>query len=542
MRVQLVELDLIRNRAVLPEMAGLEGWNGRPWGALSAYPQAVESYETLRYSDAGYVSDDHTPYPPYVIQGLSLTRALTFSAEALGGSYSVGALEIANPDGALSGLLQSRVNDHLPVRIRAGRKDWDASRQIWRDPPYDATAPVFAGLGRNWQPGPTGFEVPLLDATYWLDTAMPTRSYGGGGGLDGDKNVVGRSHPRLRGMCRNITPILIDAVNLVYQLSDAEADIMAVYEGGFGGGIAFGGRVDDLYAAPPAPGHYTIQHSPAGTWLRLGTKPVYAITLDATGRFPSGAAPHGLLSLLRQMLIEDLTLPANFIDPGWDAVSAAYDPPGGWYWDGGENVSGRGVCNTLLSGLGISLIPTRTGTLRPFLMRRVCDEVPELRYLSADVIARIAPMRLDASLDPPPWRWRIGYAHNFTRQIHLNDLHPQITADQRNFIAESDRAALWVSTTVKSDWRVPSDPPLLTTALAQEGDAAAIADRLGDVWGRRRHMWAIDVPRDMATGFELGDTVFLRAPIPGAEDGARGTVIGEMSNALDPTTTLTLLV
>ncbi|WP_418115701.1 hypothetical protein [Sorlinia euscelidii] len=43
----------------------------------------MESYETLRYSDAGYVSDDHTPYPPYVIQGLSLTRALTFSAEAL---------------------------------------------------------------------------------------------------------------------------------------------------------------------------------------------------------------------------------------------------------------------------------------------------------------------------------------------------------------------------------------------------------------------------------------------------------------------------
>ncbi|XAO70988.1 MAG: hypothetical protein AAYR33_08160 [Acetobacteraceae bacterium] len=68
-----------------------------PLGALSAYPQAVESYETLRYSDAGYVSDDHTPYPPYVIQGLSLTRALTFSAEALGGSYSVGAVGNREP-------------------------------------------------------------------------------------------------------------------------------------------------------------------------------------------------------------------------------------------------------------------------------------------------------------------------------------------------------------------------------------------------------------------------------------------------------------
>ncbi|XAO70985.1 MAG: hypothetical protein AAYR33_08145 [Acetobacteraceae bacterium] len=55
-------------------------------------------------------------------------------------------------------------------------------------------------------------------------------------------------------------------------------------------------------------------------------------------------------------------------------------------------------------------------------------------------------------------------------------------------------------------------------------------------------MWAIDVPRDIAIGFELGDMIFIRAPIPGADDGARSTVIGEMSNAADPTTTLTLLV
>ncbi|WP_418115703.1 hypothetical protein [Sorlinia euscelidii] len=120
-----------------------------------------------------------------------------------------------------------------------------------------------------------------------------------------------------------------------------------------------------------------------------GTKPVYAIT-STRRALPSGAAPHGLLSLLRQMLIEDLTLPANFIDPGWDAVSESYDRRGlvlGWR----GKCLGPGRLQHAASGLGISLIPTRTGTLRPFLMRRVCDDVPELRYLSADVIARIAP-------------------------------------------------------------------------------------------------------------------------------------------------------
>ncbi|WP_418115702.1 hypothetical protein [Sorlinia euscelidii] len=54
--------------------------------------------------------------------------------------------------------------------------------------------------------GPTGFEVPLLDATYWLDTAMPTRSYGGGAVWTGIKRCRPQP-PRLRGMCRNITPI-----------------------------------------------------------------------------------------------------------------------------------------------------------------------------------------------------------------------------------------------------------------------------------------------------------------------------------------------
>ncbi|XAO70986.1 MAG: hypothetical protein AAYR33_08150 [Acetobacteraceae bacterium] len=117
-------------------------------------------------------------------------------------------------------------------------------------------------------------------------------------------------------MCRNITPILIDAVNHVYQLSDAEADITMVYEGGFGGGDAFGGMVHDIYASLPSPGHYTMQRSPAGTWLRLGTKLVYAITLDATGRFPSGAAPGKLLSLLKQMLIEDLDIACKLHWPG----------------------------------------------------------------------------------------------------------------------------------------------------------------------------------------------------------------------------------
>ncbi|OUJ09192.1 hypothetical protein HK26_01125, partial [Acetobacter okinawensis] len=117
---------------------------------------------------------------------------------------------------------------------------------------------------------------------------------------DGDSNVVGRSVPRLRGRASNLTPTLIDSVNYVYQVSDGPGTILALYEGGYAGGIAFGGYVADLYAQAPAPGTYTVQTDRSGTWLRLGTKPVYAITVDAEGQFRSGAAPPNVLDILRQ--------------------------------------------------------------------------------------------------------------------------------------------------------------------------------------------------------------------------------------------------
>ncbi|MFT8723682.1 MAG: hypothetical protein ABF759_14100 [Acetobacter malorum] len=535
-----VELDIIQ--PATGTLGYARGHGTRAHGTLRRQAYRLESTETVRFSDAGYVDENAVPFVPYVTSAFAMDRGLTLTADALGGSLSSGSITLLNPSGELDGLLTSRINDHLPVRIHTGVKSWDAARQIWLDPPSSTLLPVFAGLGKSWRPSRTTVDIDLLDATYWLEGAMPVAVYGGTGKLDGDSNVAGKSMPRIRGSVCNVTPVLIDSVNYVYQLSDGPASVTALYEGGFAGGITFAGVVPDIYATSPAPGTYTLETGASGTWLRLGTKPVYGITVDAVGQFRSGAAPANVLDILRQLLLEDLVVPAHYLDAGWPETSPLAPWPGGWYWDGSESVTGKSAVTSLLAGLGITLVPTRTGTLLPILLTAPDPtETPALE-LNADLIKDVSSTALDGSLDPPTWRWRIGWQHNFTVQTTGSNLHPQAPADRQAIIAVSDRAAVWWSADIKSRWRVPNDPALITTALARQQDAIVIANRHGALWGTQRRLWAVEIPQQLAWGVELGKTIGISAPAPGLENRVIGRVVSEHFQATDQTVTLQILV
>lgn len=538
--IRTVELDIIQLATGTP--AAAHGHGTRVHGTLQRKTHTLESVDTIRYSDAGYVSEAGVPYPPYITDAFALDRGLSLSADAMGGSRTAGSITIANPGGALNSLLTTRVNDHLPVRIHTTKKQWDAARLIWKDPPGSSLQPVFAGLGKAWRPDRTTVEIDLLDASYWLDGTMPVSIYGGTGRLDGDSNVAGKSMPRIRGAVCNITPVLIDSVNYVYQISDGPASITMLYEGGYPGGITFAGTVTDIYASSPAPGTYTLQSGTSGSWLRLGTKPVYGITVDAVGQFRSGAAPANVLDILRQMLLEDLVMPQAYVDAGWPATSGLAPWPGGWFWDGGSDVTGQQAVTTLLSGLCITLVPTRTGTLLPILLTAPDPAAAPVMELNADLITDLSASQLDGSLDPPTWRWRVGWQHNFTVQTTGSNLHPQAPADRQAVVAVADRAAVWWSSQVKSHWRVPNDPALITTALARQADAAVIAQRHGALWGTQRRLWSVAIPQDLAWDIDLGDVVGLQAPAPGLENRQLGRVVSEQIRAADQFVTLQILV
>ncbi|GBQ14722.1 hypothetical protein [Swaminathania salitolerans] len=523
--------------ATAPDPA--RGWGVAPWGALTRLAEPLEAVEILRFSDVGYVSETHTAWPPLLQQAYSLDRRLDLRPDARTGDESWGALVLSDPNGLLDHVVATRVVDHMPIRVRYGRRGRDALRGCAIDPPERALRPAFSGLGRSWQPDRQSVEIALADATAWLDAPAQTQVYAGTGGVEGGPDLAGRYRPKLRGIALNITPVAVDPARLVYQLSDAPGTIEALYEGGFAGGIAFAGTVADVFAHDPPPGHYVVQSDASGLWIRLGTRPVWAITLDATGALPDGTSASGLLALLRGALLQDCQLAPALFDAAWEEASAETPWPGGWYWDGNARLTGREIADTLLAGLGVRLVASRTGTLKPVVVQRP-HGTAVARFGPHNVIA-VAPVALDAVLDPPPARWRVGYAHAHTVQAQGSGLSPQVSPARQGFIGQADRLASWASADLRRRYRVPNDPDPLVTALAREQDAAALAARHGALWGGTCRLRAITVPLDPGYAVDLGDRVTLALPEhPGRVLSA--LVVGEQIRPDETTMTLQLLV
>lgn len=140
-----------------------------------------------------------------------------------GGGSSVGIIELADPDAELDGL-RTLGWDSAPLLLRRG------------DPAaYFSTYAVVARLLTS------GFTsnfrrkaIIIRDPTWRLRQAeLHGNRYGGTGGADGDADIKGHIKPIGFGNCFNVTPKLINAQNLVYQVSCTSIlAIDAVKDGG----------------------------------------------------------------------------------------------------------------------------------------------------------------------------------------------------------------------------------------------------------------------------------------------------------------------
>src|SRR5262249_42363588 len=113
---------------------------------------------------------------------------------------------------------------------------------------------------------------------------------GGSGGLDGTAALAGTLKPLAIGATvpasgtggiQNVSPVLVDPVNLIYQISDGFADVAALYEGGYTGGITVAGDVANLYTGSTPAGQYRTCKTLG--CFQLGSTPTRAITCDVYG-------------------------------------------------------------------------------------------------------------------------------------------------------------------------------------------------------------------------------------------------------------------
>lgn len=524
-------------------------WGAAPWGAVGPDAAPLESPITLRASDRGYVTLPADPpglvvYPPILAEAVEIDRALALAPDGAGAGAAWGAVRLVNDDGALDALFTAANVDGRAVRVRAGRKI-PQPHGYESDPSYSDTTEVFAGIGAGLALEDRGLRVELRDAGYWLERLVDGDAYAGTGGLEGNETLAGKRKPRVRGgtlaaPVRNVRPVLVDPAALIYQWTDAGGDLVTLYERGLDGGITDAGDVADLYSGSTPAGQYRTD-APRGLF-QLGSTPAGEITVDCTGDFPSGEVATDAAAIALRVLLEDASVPAQWIDDGaFIGLSAARPWAAGFALDLDEPLDSVQVVGRLLGSIGARLVPRRTGRLSCVVLDVPAPGArPAYAYTAANVVA-CAHRRLPQPLDPPPARLRVGYARNHT--VQTSDIAPTVTAARRQVLAEPVQVVSAAAAAVLNAWRRPSDPAVVETDLLDEADAQTLVDALADLWctASGRRLWEVTVPIAFALRHEIGAAVSLTYPLAGLSAGALGRVVGERLRWAEGLATLQVL-
>jgi hypothetical protein len=542
----VVELDVFQSSSGVTQPFAL-GRLSHPRGAVTLYPQTSNSSTTLYASDMGYRSRATDtigvrPYPAVMDQAFEIDR-LVGLAPGQTSTASAGAVRLSNLGRRYDSFTQGRNSDSRSIRLLMGNKTYDQSRGLYVDPSYANLTPFFVGTALSWTLSEDELEIPLRDATYWAaDRPLQSSLYTGTGGLNGGSDLAGKPIPMVRGgtaanPVQNVPLTTVDAVNLIFQYTDFPGTVVNLYEGGAtvfvnDGDIGF----TSIYSGtPPAPGHYRTCN--ALGLVQMGSTPVRALTADVTGSFPVSGAISTAAAIAKWVLLDTLGLPSSMIDTAsFDAADSTYPWVAGFYAGNGEQ--GLDTIRFLLESIGARLITSRSGKLSVLVLRSAVALFAPL--LSTANCTSVTPATLTAPLDPPAYRWRVGY--NKSWLVQTSDYNGSIAAARKAVIATDYQLATWSSDTVQAQWRRPSDPAPVGTALLSQGHAQLLANAYGALWGPHPTLWTIEMPITAAVGLDLGTIVQVQWPLSNFSTPTPGQIVGEQVRSFDSTTRFTVLI
>jgi hypothetical protein len=210
----------------------------------------------------------------------AITRKPTLRHDWFDGDFT-GAIRSggASLEVAISGLLRSNTNAARMLYAAAPVKLYEI------DPAVGTSALIFDGIVSSFDAKDGQLSIVAEVNAAPFDAAALTASYAGTGGAEGPADLKGRVKPWCFGRALNIEPVLIDALNSVYQVSGYGPiqDIPALYERGslFSASVANHANYAALVAATIPPGRWAT--CLASGMFRLGAPAAGLITADVDG-------------------------------------------------------------------------------------------------------------------------------------------------------------------------------------------------------------------------------------------------------------------
>lgn len=495
-------------------------------GRTLSLGQESASTVSLRYGDRHWTGDpDDTDRPNAYYEGrllrpLRIERAIPTAPEQNPRiQRQFGEIEIANNDGGIDAALTYAV-DGREVRVLYGPAGGA----------YADFKSISSLLATRWRERPQSVELLVRDRRYALDQPLQTNLYAGTGGAEGTDDLEGKPIPLAFGVCRNVAPVLVDPVNLIFQFHDGQAQAVdAVYDRAAAlsdSGTDVSGYAN-LAALSVAGGEFATALD-AGL-IKLGSSPDGQVTADVKGdadpQYEDTIDP-----IVLRILTTYAGLSESVINTASLAGLVATGGSVGWSISVDERPSTAQVLDALIAGVAGFWGTGRDGRVRAGRLTRPESRQPVFFFDQWNTLD-VEPLEQPA----PRYRQRVGYQRIWT--VQQTDIAGAVGDDRRQVLAQPQRTVASLDTTVRTRHPEALDPEVMASPLDSESDAQTLANALLDLHKRDRRPVRIRAKR-IGFRFDLGVVVRLTWPRYGLEQGRNFVIVGSRDDG--DTTELTL--
>ncbi|MFH0351024.1 MAG: hypothetical protein ACHBMF_03695 [Chromatiales bacterium] len=521
----VVDQSYIASFFVLPQIVE-EITNDGPYGgaAYGANPYGGANTEVsaglteIGYSTMGYTSHlEDTPanmhWEARLRQPITFARGIETSEHLAGLTELSGDIEVENGDGALDNFLEHYAVDGREVRVRAGPQS----------APLEHFGDIFSGRIVRAEALLERFIIGVSDGLANLQGPLQSAFYAGTGGLEGGFNLKGKPKPLCFGYVFNVSPPLVDAVNLIYQVHAGRIrDVPMVYDRGVALTRVAGG---------PGMGQYSVDLI-NGTF-RLGAPAAGTCTADVEGdALPDFAA--GTADIILRLLMVYGRLTDSEIEPSSFSLSG-YARSDVGYFIGVEPTALAEVMAELLEGIGGYAGFNRFGRFEIGVLSEPREN--PVMALTAENIIQFERLPLPAGLNPVVWRVTCGYKKNWTVQ---DDLAASVPAARVQFAAQEYRIAEAADSGIKSRHLLAQEMNI-ASLFRLETDAQGETLRRFELFSRPRYLYRI-VSTPAAIRCAIGQCVNVIMPRYGLDRGALGSLVGSRFDAARGECELTVFI
>lgn len=467
-------------------------------------------------SDAGFLTEpsDSVANKYYIAQ---VDNPFQFDVSILSGSefgnanQSYGAIVVKNGDGLLD-YLANYLWPYRRVVIKAGARNFR----------YSQFAIIFDGSANEFETDDEQITLTIQDNRIKTDQPITSGVYAGTGGINGGANLANKYKPLAYGVITNCEPVLVDAVNLVYQVHDGSIQsVDAVRDRGVT--LTNGGDVADITVASVSAGQYKTQLS--GGYIKLGSTPAGRITMDLHGENGNGGYVSKTGQIIKRIVTTRLgTTPIEdaYIDSGsLNRLDLALVGDVGLYID--QAMTGSNAIDQLISDIGAYWTFTRQGLLT---VGAVNSPGVETATITIDAIDEQG-IKLERIITPA-WRISVGYAPAWVVQDE-SELAAGTTATDRSFVSNEYRYLTYEDRGVRGRNSQSLDK-VFKTNLASQTDAQTLLNRLVNIYGQQRQVFRVTIYRALFKLY-LGDTVKLIYNRHNLQGGKNFIVVGVSEDA-----------